>query len=409
MNWLQKRKDEKLLKQGLSESVNVLKLQPDSFNVQKYQKLEFSNLSIASDIASIAPTVMLSIANTVAANSISKVLQGGVYQLVLKDGCNNVLKWCKNSEGYLITSYLDTDKKFNQAGLKDVGQEIVNPLKVAQAAQVVAIAMQVVSVVVGEYYRCEINTKLVRMYYELHNITSYMNNLQLSEILSAFDYLTKVSRDFSGMLLNHDQIVAALTNVHRIKQLAVQNLNLFKMQLNDLVDQFDATDKDTEAFVSKVNNFNLYLSLYKASIKLYAFSTAVEIMLSGNYSKTYLDNCAADVNSFVKTYSEEWDKINTNAYLFFNSTYALKPNIIERIIKFFTGKLGEYQEEVKQTQEDICNHYKDNFDSKVIESEAKPFIKYIKDLNTIYNEELTVYYCNGDLYIEKDFLETEEN
>lgn len=409
MNWLQKRKDEKLLKQGLSESVNVLKLQPDSFNVQKYQKLEFSNLSIASDIASIAPTVMLSIANTVAANSISKVLQGGVYQLVLKEGCNNVLKWCKNSEGYLITSYLDTDKKFNQAGLKDVGQEIANPLKVAQAAQVVAVAMQVVSVVVGEYYRCEINTKLVRMYYELHNITSFMNNLQLSEILSAFDYLTKVSRDFSGMLLNHNQIVAALTNVHRIKQLAVQNLNLFKMQLNDLVDQFDVTDKDTEAFVSKVNNFNWYLSLYKASIKLYAFSTTVEIMLSGNYSKTYLDNCIADVSSFVKTYSQEWDKINSNAYLFFNSTYALKPNIIEKIIKFITGKLGEYQEEVCRTQEDICNHYKDNFDSKVIESETKPFIKYIKDLNTIYNEELTLYYCNGDLYIEKDFLETEEN
>ncbi len=404
MNWLQKRKSESQLKKAVQDNVEVFKIIPSEFDLKEYQLVD---KSLVSDALGLAPSVILGISNIASTNKISNVLENGVFRVKFKDGFTGVSKLCKNAEGNYITTYLDENKKFNQAGLVDTTDKISNPLKNMNAAATVAIVMQAVSVVVGEYYKCEINNNLVQMKYELKSIASFMNNLQLAEIISSFDYLQKILRDQSAQLLNKEQVAAALVNVHSIKQLSIKNLQLFKAQLNDLVTLFDVKDKNSDLFYSKVNDFNLYLSLYKASMRLYAYATMVEVMLSGNYTEKYLTNCVSDIDSIVNEYSDEWDEINKKAYMFFNTSAALEPSLLQKIKLFFTGKRQEFDADVANTREDICEHYHDNFCSKALTNDIKPFTTCIKNLNVMYNKELDLYYYEGNLYIKNDSLQME--
>lgn len=406
MGWLQQRKNENLIKNSLKDSVAVTKLQQNTFNVNNYQKIDFKDFG--SNAMSAVPNIMAAVTNISLNNGVNAALDSGAYRIVFKDGAaETVNNLCRNSEGNLITSYRDVNGHFNQAGLVPIDKtEVASLLKAQQATLIFATAMHVAAMVVGEYYKSEINTKLLSMQNSLHRIENFLYDVQLTEILSAFDYLAKVQRDFSGMLLNNEQTIATLYNVNQIKLKSLQNIRLFKKQLKDLLDQFDVSQKDAEQFALKVNNFNLFLALYKASIRLYSFATVIEVNLSGNYSEMYLKNCTNDINDIVKEYSNEWDDINKQAYSFFKNTKALKPNVWEKIAMFFTGKS---KDDISNYQEEICNNYEKQFNTHEIEAEAKPFVSYIDNLNSIHNKELDLYYYNGDVYIDKKYLEAEEN
>lgn len=406
MNYFQKRKSENQLKKILKDNCEIVKVDSFNFDKSQFQKLD---MSWVSEAFGIAPSVVLGISNAVSTNRISSVLENGVFKVKFKDGINGITRLCKNSEGNWVTAYKDANGKFNQAGLVNVSDEVANPLKAMNAATIVVMVMQVVSIVVGEYYKFEINNNLFKMNFELKNITNFMYNLQLSEIISSFDYLQKISSNYKSGALNEEQIIAALVNVHRIKQISMQNLQLFKVQVNDIVNKFDYDDTDSDIYIEKVENFNLYLSMFKASLKLYAYSNIVEIMLSENYNSSYLKSCIEDINSIVNEYKDNWDDVNRKAYRYFkSSSKSLNPKLIEKIKLFFSGDLKDKYNEISDYTNQVCDFYSNNFNIATVEKEMNVFVDCIEKFDEINNKQLELYYCDGDLYIKKDLLSMEE-
>lgn len=335
---------------------------------------EMIELNAASDICSIIPSF-------IAASSAYKakdVLGGGdVYKIVLKNGLSQdtVKKFFANSDGKMTTSYHDINGKFNQAGLEKVTGELSKPINSAAFAVAVAGVMQVLSVAVGEYYRCEINQKLSTIQNDIKDIKQFLVDEKSSFVEAAVETLNKYLLDMSTNLdagqkqSYSNEIQNIITRSRELKDLAKKRLeteisgiaNLKKLKKNGVSEIAD--------------NIKLYLSWYEDAVKLMICSEFLFARLSDNGST--LANSIAE----AKKFADVWRELNK----------ALQDALVGKEVSGFFAKSA------KKERNDLSALINNNLNNDRLIEESKLLISN----NMMYFKKAEFYYNGEKLFIQK--------
>ncbi|MDD7794784.1 topoisomerase IV [Clostridium sp. 'White wine YQ'] len=134
----------------------------------------------------------------------------------------------------------------------------VDPTKISKSASVangVANVMNVGSLVVGQYYMSEINSKLETMAKSIDQISDFQDREFKSRILSLLSRVEEISQFSSEIMENDEQRKIKLTTLENLKGIATELLGQVNITITDISQK--SHNPDFKEYQEKVDEFNI--------------------------------------------------------------------------------------------------------------------------------------------------------
>lgn len=190
----------------------------------------------------------------------NKVFQNGdIYRAVIPSGAT--LSKSTQMEGAVRGFYRGAEGFKGHANLVKVEAPKlakVNPAKISKASSVangVANVMNIGSLVVGQYYMSEINSKLETMTKSIDQISDFQDREFKSRILSLLSRVGEISEFSSEIMENDEQRKIKLTTLEDLKGIATELLGQVNLTITDISEK--SPNPDYKEYLEKVDEFNI--------------------------------------------------------------------------------------------------------------------------------------------------------
>ena len=247
-------------------------------------------------------------------------------------------------------------------------------------------------------------------------IISFLENDKESEIEGDLELLNRIIKEFKYNFKDKTYLTNNHKHVMDIKRTSLKNINFYKKEIDDVLDKDKKFMMNNN--ISKVqSDLENNLKYYKLSTFIYSFSTFLEIILLGNFSKDYLASKKEELinydNSYLDYYNKSLDFISREA------EKSVEGNVLKGIgsagkalggfvnkISFIKDKnIDEWLDKSGENLENKGQEIKDEFKSKFEKlglSNLNSFTNKIDEIDNIYNNITSIYFDSEKFYIEFD-------
>lgn len=268
--------------------------------------VKITDKKILGRINEIIPTIGQTLINTKNTNTGKKIAtevanynkryDGNLYEAIIPPKAE--LFNSKAIKGANRGGYMNQDKSLGQANFKHVKNlEVSNINKVANIA---SSAVNLTSMVVGQYYMAEISVTLDSLRKEISDVKNFQNTEFKSKIGSLLKKIMIIS-EFKEEVISNSQITnIELTKLYDYEDEADQLLLHINMDMSSLINSKDKFDINT--YKNAVEEYDLLGRQQEILLKIMEESASLKYFL--NRGETTVEYCNAKYqNSFEQTHA----------------------------------------------------------------------------------------------------------
>lgn len=232
---------------------------PSSTEINTLDIVEIKDKNIISKVKSAIPDIAQIVLNIGATAEGMQLANSGIYQALLPSGAKLV-----NS-----TEIEGTVRGFFRQGNKIGGQANLLPVdgtvsKIA-AVNMANVAMGAASLIVGQYYMCQINTELININKSLSKIADFQQNEYKSRVMTLCTQLKRAS-DFQTEVLEDD-------GLRKEEILRLQNMETICMELLGqanitIIHNTSSASADFKSYIQKVKEIDMWKNYQKVLINI---------------------------------------------------------------------------------------------------------------------------------------------
>ncbi|MDD3137852.1 MAG: topoisomerase IV [Lachnospiraceae bacterium] len=267
---------------------------PATTKFEEKNLYEITDAKIIARITETVPNVAEAVAKTITNKALKNV---ELYKAVIPSGAT--LAESKQMEGAVRGFYRGAKGIKGQANLVKV-----DPTKISKASKVangVANVMNVGSLVVGQYYMSEINSKIEDLSKSVNKISDFQDREFKSRILSLIALVGKISNFSSEILESDDLRNRKLHTLDNLEGEGTQLLQQVNLSIDEIIKRNQTTDYSE--YQEKVDDFGLLLEYQKILM------TILEEISKLTYLLGKGQNSSEMCYSIFKTYQEQSDQI----------------------------------------------------------------------------------------------------
>lgn len=233
--------------------------------IDKKNLYEIVDLNIIAKIDACMPQVINTVKNNVnqrAIQNINDVVNNqNLYKVIIPSGAK--LYNDKTMEGAFRGGYHVNNQLAGQAHLMKVTpSEVTSINSVSQLANTVSSAMNIASIVVGQYYMAEIDSKMEKMQVGIDKISEFQQTEFKSKIISLIGSVGKITK-FNVEIIENDEIrQQTLSDLSRYENKATELLQQVNFSIDNLLssNSLDYSKyQETIQEIEKLRTFQEYL------------------------------------------------------------------------------------------------------------------------------------------------------
>ena len=250
----------------------------------------------------------------------------GTYR-VFFDKSLGVLQQAKQGDGFLRANVVSAGANNNITGQALLKSASMGPL-VANAI------FSALSMVTGQYFLSEINSKLSSIDKKVDGIRQFLEMEKISGLWANEEYLQQVVDDFKSIQENEYIKQATIIQLNQIRRNSLANTNFYASSFQikkEGLQQLKKKGKKKEIVIAVSELGNLFLC-YKYVLHTYCMAYYLETVLSGNMDEHYLSGLQDDIKSRISDYNKRVKTFEDEFNAFFADAKAYKPNEVTELI-----------------------------------------------------------------------------
>ena len=303
------------------------------------------------------------------------------YKIVMPAGISGELVKNSKLNGLVTTTIRGTDGKFSGvAGLESLAGTLT-PAAIASTAFTIA------SVVVGQYFLCQINKSLTKISEGIEHIEKQIDTIQESDVFSGWIFLKEIQNDWPLILESDDFRATVTSNILQTVNNLTSSVYYFENRLNTELNKLSTVlQKDKIADTSLINEISNTTEFLELAYETRCCLKLILIYLTTGITK----------NNF----EEIKRTLNKDDTLLFSSTVKQLDKQIEYIIytlkKAPKIKLQKQAYEISSHVKRIYNITRDRYNDAI----NKNIENTISELKKLDDEGCVFYVEDNTLYIE---------
>lgn len=240
-------------------------------------------------------------------------------------------------------------------------------------------AFTVMSVLTGQYFLTQINSKLTNINVQLDEIMEFLKGEKNSELLSEIGFVKYAYRNFNSIMMFDNQKIATITSLQASKKIAIKDMEFYMNSLELLKNK--ELNRYEEICESCEKAFGIARDI-EISRNLFIFSSLLEVYYSQNYEPIYIQNLREETSKYII----ECDTRLANTYVLLKK-------------KFENYKFGWTELKKDYAKEKNINLLTEKI-KPLIKGENSPVLQVFDNaLNSINGQKEYILTNNGDVYI----------
>lgn len=277
---------------GLDSEGNELTIQMEMFPAESFEgetsMVEIKDSAVLARIDSLVPGMAQA---GVAAANVARASGETVYRAIIPAGSK--LTNSKAMEGAVRGFYRSADGIQGHANLVAVNQTA------STVANTAAAAMSVASMVVGQYYKTQINAELGEISDGIEKIASFQDNEYKSRVFALVTQVKKIASFQVEILDNDDLRSGEIAHLNELEDECIQLLGQANLMVADFAKK---KDLDYEAYEKQLQSAqNWYVYQQTLLDVLYKIADLKYTLHFGNVSR---DQCGALLPTYTKQVSD---------------------------------------------------------------------------------------------------------
>lgn len=379
---------------------NVLDFQMEMLpadSIDESALVEIKDHEVLSRIDSVIPGLAdagLKVANVAKFTKIPEKHSETLYRVVIPKGVK--LAKSRSMKDAFRGMYHGAKGIKGQANLVKVKTEEIKTAGI-RAANVGASVMQVASMVVGQYYMSQINSKLEEVSEGINRIESFQDNEFRSRVFALVVQVKKMC-EFNSEIIDNEQLIATeLNHLNELEDECTKLLGQANLTLADFAEKKDLDFKSYEEEIQRAQTWYEYQQslldvLYRIADLKYAFQF-------GKASRKY---CGASLPTYTKQVSKTnnmligWHESNANRLEVNISELKRRRTGFDRAIHWVPGRFVKEQN-FRTLEKNTAD---------MIETQITGKTNTInQDKSDLYNEDVQIISKDGKIY----YLPSNEN
>ncbi len=375
----------------------VPNIEEASFNDDRYTKIPFGQLASLgvglSGIGVMAQTVMAS-----GGAGSGEVL----YRIANSDTAKGTLQMIKGKPGATYGTYMQDGVFSNRAVFEQVaGSGAAQTVPIDPTAIFMAAAL------------ASINMKLDAIQATQQEMFDYVKQRDESEMRADLVFLTDVFNTYKDSWNNDLYVQNHHAQALTCKRHAMANIDFYRQEIVAKTNEKDLLHSDKKV-EKKQEELERYFKDYQMALTMYAFSSFMDVLLSKNFEKNYLDYISETIREYSYKYRELYTDCYNRVAIYANQSVdsmvrkglskaskatgqgvAKAPLInkteLENNLLQVSVKLKEYDADKR---EETLNALAENSSASVM-----PYVETIDNLNRFHNEPMDVMFDEEYIYV----------
>ena len=375
----------------------VPNIEEAGFNDDRYTKIPFGQLASLgvglSGIGVMAQTVMAS-----GGAGSGEVL----YRIANSDTAKGTLQMIKGQPGATYGTYMQ-DGVFSQRAVFEqvAGNGAAPTIPIDPTAIFMAAAL------------ASINMKLDAIQATQQEMFEYVKQRDESEMRADLVFLTDVFNTYKDSWNNDLYVQNHHAQALTCKRHAMANIDFYRQEIVAKTNEKDLLHSDKKV-EKKQEELERYFKDYQMALTMYAFSSFMDVLLSKNFEKNYLDYISETIREYSYKYRELYTDCYNRVAIYANQsvdslvrkglskaskatgqgvakTPLINKTDLENNLLQVSVKLKEYDSDKR---EETLNALAENSSASVM-----PYVETIDNLNRFHNEPMDVMFDKEYVYI----------
>ena len=375
----------------------VPNIEEASFNDDRYTKIPFGQLASLgvglSGIGVMAQTVMAS-----SGAEAGEVL----YRIANSDTAKGTLQMISGKPGATYGTYMQDGVFSNRAVFEQVaGSGAAQTVPIDPTAIFMAAAL------------ASINMKLDAIQATQQEMFDYVKQRDESEMRADLVFLTDVFNTYKDSWNNDLYVQNHHAQALTCKRHAMANIDFYRQEIVAKTNEKDLLHSDKKV-EKKQEELERYFKDYQMALTMYAFSSFMDVLLSKNFEKNYLDYISETIREYSYKYRELYTDCYNRVAIYANQSVdsmvrkglskaskatgqgvAKAPLInktdLENNLLQVSVKLREYDSDKR---EETLNALAETSSASVM-----PYVETIDNLNRFHNEPMDVMFDEEYIYV----------
>ena len=375
----------------------VPNIEEAGFNDDRYTKIPFGQLASLgvglSGIGVMAQTVMAS-----GGAGSGEVL----YRIANSDTAKGTLQMIKGQPGATYGTYMQDGVFSNRAVFEQVaGSGAAQTVPIDPTAIFMAAAL------------ASINMKLDAIQATQQELFEYVKQRDESEMRADLVFLTDVFNTYKDSWNNDLYVQNHHAQALTCKRHAMANIDFYRQEIVAKTNEKDLLHSDKKV-EKKQEELERYFKDYQMALTMYAFSSFMDVLLSKNFEKNYLDYISETIREYSYKYRELYTDCYNRVAIYANQSVdsmvrkglskaskvtgqgvAKAPLInktdLENNLLQVSVKLKEYDSDKR---EETLNALAETSSASVM-----PYVETIDNLNRFHNEPMDVMFDEEYIYV----------
>ena len=375
----------------------VPNIEEAGFNDDRYTKIPFGQLASLgvglSGIGVMAQTVMAS-----GGAGSGEVL----YRIANSDTAKGTLQMIKGQPGATYGTYMQDGVFSNRAVFEQVaGSGAAQTVPIDPTAIFMAAAL------------ASINMKLDAIQATQQEMFDYVKQRDESEMRADLVFLTDVFNTYKDSWNNDLYVQNHHAQALTCKRHAMANIDFYRQEIVAKTNEKDLLHSDKKV-EKKQEELERYFKDYQMALTMYAFSSFMDVLLSKNFEKNYLDYISETIREYSYKYRELYTDCYNRVAIYANQSVdsmvrkglskaskatgqgvAKAPLInktdLENNLLQVSVKLREYDSDKR---EETLNALAETSSASVM-----PYVETIDNLNRFHNEPMDVMFDEEYIYV----------
>lgn len=375
----------------------VPNIEEAGFNDDRYTKIPFGQLASLgvglSGIGVMAQTVMAS-----GGAGSGEVL----YRIANSDTAKGTLQMIKGKPGATYGTYMQDGVFSNRAVFEQVaGSGAAQTVPIDPTAIFMAAAL------------ASINMKLDAIQATQQEMFEYVKQRDESEMRADLVFLTDVFNTYKDSWNNDLYVQNHHAQALTCKRHAMANIDFYRQEIVAKTNEKDLLHSDKKV-EKKQEELERYFKDYQMALTMYAFSSFMDVLLSKNFEKNYLDYISETIREYSYKYRELYTDCYNRVAIYANQsvdslvrkglskaskatgqgvakTPLINKTDLENNLLQVSVKLKEYDSDKR---EETLNALAETSSASVM-----PYVETIDNLNRFHNEPMDVMFDEEYIYV----------
>jgi hypothetical protein len=170
--------------------------------------------------------------------------------------------------------------------------------QISSSPQIALSIFTAASMVTGQYFMAQMNSKLSQINQGIINLRNYMEADDFGALKTTDEYFQSIFSSLYSISQNDVHRQSSLTNVTERKI----KCNEIVKKYEQIIEEMNLPSQNKEDIDSSLSYFSKYLTIYHYALHLYASGVYLEMILSQNTNSDYLDSIIVDIQNHSGMY-----------------------------------------------------------------------------------------------------------